>query len=223
MKFIYFIIPLLILAFSQAFADEQEIWELHEPMPTPKGEHAVVAINDKIYVIGGHDASFTALDVVEVYDTKNDIWSTLSPMPKALHHTGIAVHEEKIYVTGGYGQGWRKASNSLFIYEPATDKWTTGSSMPTARGGLIAEIIGNTLYAVGGADHFALPINEAYDINSGIWEKKSPMPTARDHLKSAAINGKMYVIGGRDFSPSRNLDSNEMYDPQMDLEGRQST
>ena len=216
MKIIIVIFLPLVFLYASAFAEQQEIWEWHEPMPTPRGEHTVIAIDDMIYVIGGHDVFYNGLSIVEVYDTKNDSWSTVSPMPKGLHHMGIAVHDEKIYVVGGYEQGWRKASNSLFIYDPTSDIWTAARNMPTARGGLTAEFIGDTLYAVGGADHFALSVNEAYNVNSGTWEKKSPMTQARDHLKSAAIDGKMYVIGGRDFSPSRNFGSNEVYYPETD-------
>ena len=40
------------------------------------------------------------------------------------------------------------------------------------------------------------------------------VPTARDHLAVAAIDGRLYAVGGRiDGNYSRNLASNEAYDP----------
>ena len=43
------------------------------------------------------------------------------------------------------------------------------------------------------------------------------MPTARDHLAAAAIDGRLYAVGGRvDGNYSRNLTTNEAYDPGAD-------
>src|SRR5262249_34624544 len=40
------------------------------------------------------------------------------------------------------------------------------------------------------------------------------VPTARDHLAAAALDGRIYAVGGRiDGNYSRNLSSNEAYDP----------
>jgi len=101
MKFIYFIIPLFILAFSQAFAEEKMIWESNTPLPTPRAYPGYASFDEKIYVIGGFDNAERALDVVEVFDTQTNSWSTLSPLPEPLHHTAAAAYEGKIYVVGG--------------------------------------------------------------------------------------------------------------------------
>ncbi len=187
-------------------------WQVFELMPTARTEVAAVAIDDKIYVVGGFDKDGRAVSVVEVFDTKNNSWASIAPMPLALHHVGAAAHEGKLYVVGGYKEGWI-ATNSLFIYDPATGQWKKGKEMPTARGALTVQFIDHTLYAVGGADHIVFPVNEAYDYLSDRWETKASMPTPREHLASAVVNGKMYVIGGRQGSLSSNLDSNEVYDP----------
>jgi len=176
MKVFLLFFLLFVFLSSPAFASEQGIWELNEPMPTPRAELAGVVIDEKIYVIGGFDFHGNALATVEVYDTRNDSWSTVSPMPEGRDHPAAAAYDGKIYVVGGFEQGWRKATNTLFIYDPKSDEWTIGKNMPTPRGALSAEFIGNKLYAVGGADHFAIPVNEVYDVNTETWDKKSPPP-----------------------------------------------
>ena len=60
--------------------------------------------------------------------------------------------------------------------------------MPTARSGLAAAIVGNTLFALGGysfggddGDLTALPLDvvDAYDIVGGSWSAAEPMATPR--------------------------------------------
>jgi len=146
---------------------------------------------------------------------------------------GAAEYDGKIYVIGGFEYTlplvthWR-ATNYLFIYDPVSDQWTRGADMPTPRAALAAEFIGNTLYAVGGADllsgkftrmvfeEISYPINEAYDPQSDTWSKKASMPTPRDHAASAVIDEKLYVIAGRQSDKAIKIDANEVYDPKID-------
>jgi len=53
----------------------------------------------------------------------------------------------KIYVAGGYTGNW-VPSDALLIYDSDTDSWEFGEKMPTVRGALAAEFVGNALYAL---------------------------------------------------------------------------
>ncbi len=237
MKFIYFIIPLFILAFSQAFAEEEMIWESNTPLPTPRAYPGYASFDEKIYVIGGFDNAERALDVVEVFDTQTNSWSTLSPLPEPLHHTAAAAYEGKIYVVGGtqdqqfslFGLHFRETvqgESMFFIYDINKHEWKRGPDMPTPRMALTAQVIDGILYVIGGANHYPYPIwgaehewysvNEAYDISKNTWQAKAPMPTPRDHLQSAVLDNKIYVISGRQTSLESTLNSNEVYDPISD-------
>ena len=205
---------------SLVFAQETtEIWESLPMMPTPRTEVVAVAVDEKIFVIGGFDRDGNATDTVEVYDTLNNSWGKVSPLPEKLHHVGAAASvtasNNEIYVVGGYKNGWI-ATDSMFIYNTDTDTWDSGPTMPTARGALTVQFIDGILYAVGGANQTVLSTNESFDIETNTWETKMDMPTAREHLSSAVVEGKMYVIGGRVMSMTSNLGTNEVYDPQTD-------
>ncbi|MGI9567115.1 MAG: Kelch repeat-containing protein [Nitrosopumilus sp.] len=205
--------PHLLLVFAQ---ETREIWESLPMMPTPRTEVVAVAVDEKIFVIGGFDRNGKATDTVEVYDTVNNSWGKVSPMPEKLHHVGAAAaSNNEIYVVGGYKNGWI-ATNSMFIYNTDTDTWDIGPTMPTARGALTVQVIDDTLYAVGGANKAVLSTNESFNIIANTWEAKTDMPTAREHLSSAVVEGKMYVIGGRVMSMTSNLGTNEAYNPQTD-------
>ena len=88
--------------------------------------------------------------------------------------------------------------------------------MPTARGALAAEFVGDKLYAIGGfSTDGTYAIVEQYDPITDSWDEKTSMPTAREHLASASVDGKLHAIGG--FAKGiGNLDVNERYDPQTD-------
>ncbi len=207
--------PLLPLVFAQ---ETTEIWESLPMMPTPRTEVVAVAVDKKIFVIGGFDRNGKATDIVEVYDTVNNSWGKVSPMPEKLHHVGAAASttsNNEIYVVGGYKNGWI-ATDSMFIYNTDTDTWDSGPTMPTARGALTVQFIDGILYAVGGANKTVLSTNESFNVKTNTWETKMDMPTAREHLSSAVVEDKMYVIGGRVMSMTSNLGTNEVYDPQTD-------
>ena len=49
-------------------APQDGSWRTLAPMPTARQEVAVAALQGKVYVIGGYDATGTPSDLVEVYD-----------------------------------------------------------------------------------------------------------------------------------------------------------
>jgi N-acetylneuraminic acid mutarotase len=57
----------------------------------------------------------------------------------------------KLYAVGGGSISGD--SNVVEAYNPATNTWSTKTSMPTAREGLGNGVTANKLYAVGGASH----------------------------------------------------------------------
>ena len=90
-------------------------------------------------------------------------------MPVALNHAAIAVYRSDIYVVGGY-EDPNRATAHLLRYDPATDRWTRLAKMPTKRGALTAGVIGDRLYAAGGADDGnALNTLEVYDFKTRRW------------------------------------------------------
>eukprot|EP01045_Picozoa_sp_COSAG04_P019072 COSAG04_NODE_1819_length_5500_cov_5.703573_1_plen_130_part_00 len=99
-------------------------------------------------------------------------------------------------------------SGPLEIYESTTDSWSTAASMPTSRYDFAAAIVGNTLFALGGASHVeptgcqdapwmpgcedawsedeTLDVVMAYDIDGDSWSTAEPMGTPRGVLAAVA-------------------------------------
>ena len=96
----------------------------------------------------------------------------------------------KLYVAGGSG------SNRLDIYDPETNRWTTGAPMPSPAVGLAGVVVGSSLYVLGG------PNGEVrlYNANTNRWSMRPPLLTPRQYLAAAKVmvNGepRIVAVGG---------------------------
>ena len=194
-----------------------DIWMVGKPLPTPRTEVTAASLNNLVYVIGGFTNDGRISNLVEAYNTSNNFWNkNINTLPIPLHHTVASTYDGKIYVIGGYTGDWIP-SDRLFIYDPIINNWTSGPSMPTARGSPVASFVDGILYVIGGDLHDNPLSNvEAYDTNNRTWVTLSSMPTSRHHAASAVVDGKIYVIGGRITDSLVNVDILEKYDPVSD-------
>jgi hypothetical protein len=79
------------------------------------------------------------------------------------------------------------------IYSPATNTWSTGPPMPTARAALAAAaapcpggaIPAGCIYAIGGVNGAPLNVVDVYNTFTNSWFTETPMPTKRDFLAAA--------------------------------------
>lgn len=204
-------------AFSQwSFVDDLNV--------SRSGVATAVAPDGTIYSMGGNvigDPDMT--DVTEAYDRAADLWTVRAPMPTLRTALAAAATKKgKIYVFGGSPESHGYGSlTTVEIYDPATDTWTTGEPMPTARTGHKA-VTGpdGRIYLIGGysLDHGGhLNVLEIYDPAANTWTTGSPMPTARQQFGAAlGANGKIYVIGGSDEWRSGIMTTVEIYDTATD-------
>lgn len=193
-----------------------------------------VAFDSKIYVAGGVLTPPTGYSAhFEAYDVQTSRWEALTPLPEARHHIALAEADGLIYGIGGFSGGfpfWR-AHTSVFIYDPRTDRWSAGPSLPEARAEGVVMTVSGKLYAIGGraaatpgASHFNDYADSArsdvLDPASGRWTRVADAPSARNSAAAAVIAGKVYVVGGRqalkqpDGSLRQvNVPTLEVYDP----------
>jgi N-acetylneuraminic acid mutarotase len=210
----------LLLGAALGLADTLGRWRQAAPARYKRTEVGVATVRGKIYVIGGF-RRLGVTRIMEEYDPATDQWRTRAPLPVPLHHIGVGVVQERIYVIGGFRRRflnfWHPV-NTVYAYDPETDRWSERTPMPTARGALAVGVVGDYLYAIGGYDgERNTPANEVYDPIRDRWDVKRPMPTPRDHLAVAAVEGMLYAIGGRlQLAYARNLAVNEAYDPTTD-------
>jgi len=219
-------------------------WKKGAPFPEPDEELYGVAVNSKMYVIGGWGDG-KARGVNYEYDPATDRWTKKQPMPRPAHHAALAAANGKIYAFGGFvapattaipvGAAWEPIDNA-WEFDPATDSWKALPPLPGKRGSAIAAEVDGKIYVIGGAttmegskDPFftafgparVLGTNEVYDPATNKWESRNPMSVPRNHAFGGVVNGKIYVIGGRTgqafILSATNTDVVEEYNPASNM------
>ena len=208
-------------------------------MPTPRGALAAVAVENKIYTVGGAKiptgmelpdglnvrGPVELVGTVEVFDTEKNSWTTLKSMPLARNHHDVAYLDGKLYVIGGaigscFPGGWSSNVPMNEVYDIATETWSTRAPMPNARSAIGAAALEGKIYVIGGegwGDELGrvFRANQAYDPNSNSWAEKARMPTPRHGFAKGVIDGKFYAVSG--VTSASNMFSivavNEVYTP----------
>jgi N-acetylneuraminic acid mutarotase len=93
----------------------------------------------------------------------------------------------KMYVTGG--QAEEGSENSVCVYDPQADAWTSLASMSIARQCHAAAVVGGKLYVFGGHDSYEenLSTAEVYDPASDSWAQVLSLTTERNSVVAVAL------------------------------------
>ena len=193
-------------------------WKALAPMPTKRGSPVAVALNDKIYVIGGAVAGpgqgavhprtpHTSVGTVEEYDPAANTWRSRAPMPTPRNHAVGGAVNGKIYVVSGRVGGAFISGGSSNVgvteaYDPATDSWSQGlARMGQARSAGAGGAWGGKLYVTGGeyqdpGTMATFRSLEAYDPASNAWQTLAPMPVSRHGLAGAVVGNRLHMVSG---------------------------
>jgi non-specific serine/threonine protein kinase len=207
--------------------DARSPWQAGPPLPMPLDEPRAVALDGRIYLVGGvsaldrtHDGGELVRELPDVtaLDPATGRYEARAPMPEAGNHVGVVTHDGDIYVLGGYQpELGEPAKNRFSRYDPERDRWTELAPMPFRRGAMAVGVIGDRLIVAGGADGVGKETSraDAYDFQTRTWHRIADMPTAREHVGAAVVGGLLYVIGGR-AGEDDDLRVVERYDPRSD-------
>jgi len=190
-------------------------WEYRTPIPYDgfSWGHAAAVVNDQIYVIGGESGVVTngQLDPkVLRYDPEADIWAKpLAQIP--INHSVLAADAilGKIYVVG--------TGAHLQIYDPASDRWTQGASLPVPVFAPGISVVNDELYVLGGAVdgsdwNCVITAVQIYDPRNDEWRMGKGMSAPRCDLAAAVQHERVHVFGGFDRA-WRAVNTNEQFSP----------
>lgn len=167
-------------------------------LPTVRQEHAVVALEGEIYVIGGFVPTITAS--VQAFDPAASAWRDAADFPFPLHHANAAVVGGRLFVAGFYlGMSFTNADGRVFEYDPVLDSWAERGLMPAGseRASSCVAAFDGKIYLFGGARAGSVQDASVYDVESNSWQELPPLPEPREHCVAAAIDGLLYVASGR--------------------------
>ncbi|CAD7698930.1 unnamed protein product [Ostreobium quekettii] len=201
-------------------------WASKAALPLARSDHQAVAVGDLVYIVGGLDASNSAIDDVTIYDTVLDTFSPGPALPTPLHRFGIAflsadsgTSNGTIYVMGGLESADfdALASDRVHILDLGTMEWSEGPPLAVPRSDLCGYAVNGKVLAAGGyAAEFAstLASVEVLDLSSGEWAAVEDMPTPRGDVKCGVLGDKFVVAGG--FLDPLNLFRNTFFRQEVE-------
>ncbi|MDR0798019.1 MAG: hypothetical protein LBE70_04855, partial [Nitrososphaerota archaeon] len=181
----------------------EDSWNTKTPMTQARAGLGVVAVDGKIYAIGGISSFGNVVGTNERYDPKTDTWVTLKPMPTPRSNFAIAAYQGKIYCISGGGP--------TEIYDIATDSWSKNKSVAPFSWGTAVTIDEKI---------FVIQNHELYMFNPATnkWTKKTSMSTFTPHNGiSVAVDGKLMVCAGFIEYPIQIEMRVLIYDPKTDM------
>ena len=195
-------------------------WTAKTPMPALRHGLAAVALDGKVYVMGGSDGS-AASNALEIYDPARDSWSHKTPMPTARVFLAAAAVNGRIYAIGGSPDCCGESqTDAVEVYDPATDHWDAVASLPRALQVSAAAALGGRIYVLGGfiPGSGVQDSTFEYDPAANAWAARQPMPVKRDQAPAVVLGTRIHVLGGSVNCHCQAIDDHHGYSPGPDLQ-----
>jgi N-acetylneuraminic acid mutarotase len=145
-------------------------WLTKATMPNTNGLGAYAVVGQYLYTFGGWRGNPCCDSDAFRYDMANDVWTTIASLPTGLEGASAAAANGKIMIYGGgtpftgAAAGAHKAGglsltswldaidavSTTYIYDPATNTYTTGTALNQARTRFAGGNVGARAIAVGG-------------------------------------------------------------------------
>ena len=189
-------------------------WRALAPMLTARSRHALVAVHDQLFAIGGATHG-DITGAVERYDPTVDQWTGLNAgKPTRVSNIGAAAIGERIVVPGGWTPQ-EKPTELVEVYDLESETWSQVASLPRPLCAYALAVYKDRVYLFGGIDDRGQTnTTYIYDPQTDNWSKGQNMPTRRAYAAAATINTRIFVVGGFDSKHEQN--TCEAYSPEED-------
>ncbi|WP_460669634.1 Kelch repeat-containing protein [Larkinella ripae] len=197
-------------------------WVERAKFPTdPRNDFWLVAVNDKVYLLGGYSTTQRYYDAWE-YDPASNRWTEKAKTTftqSAIFFPPIRplVANGKIFFPAAVGPTPNDVKANVHEFDPVANKWSVKGALPTGFDpyGTAAFVIGDKAYFAGHSSSagFVKKVWE-YTISSDKWTQKGDLtgPLSSGSI-GASINGKGLVIGASE--PGQPI-ATLSYDPATD-------
>jgi uncharacterized protein (TIGR03437 family) len=110
---------------------------------------------------------------------------------------GMVAASGRLYYIGGLDQSG--PTTRVQIYDPDTNQWGTGASMPTAVTAAQTAAVGSRIFVIGGwsdADGTATNLVQVFDAATNRWTRQPPAPIPEFGGVAASVGTRIFVMGG---------------------------
>jgi len=120
----------------EKYNPRDDAWSTVPPLQTRRAYAGGVAVNNKLYVIGGtQDDLLTSHNGCEVFDIENQTWSCIGNLVVSRALCGVVYLDEHIYVLGGK-KNCRERTSKIECYDFELNVWKVLGSVPNCIGGI---------------------------------------------------------------------------------------
>jgi N-acetylneuraminic acid mutarotase len=180
-----------------ALHSELAEWVTLSPMPEPRFGHRMVALGNRLYVVGGTGGGAAVL----IYDVGADRWSRGADMPAVRDHLAALAVGDEVWAVGGRVGG--EIQDRVDIYDPQADDWRAGPPLPQATSAAAEGLLGTRVLISGGEDpggtggmvdaHWQLDTSSG---DAATWQQLSPPPLTVHGAHGAVIGDRFLIAGG---------------------------
>ena len=136
----------------EVYDTDDDTWTKLANMPRINWAQSAVAVNGKIYVLGGRchsaDGPYASVDV---YDPQTNKWTTVSDMPTGRSSLTACVLDGNIFAIGGWYHSGSSFYDKVETYDPERDEWKTDHPVPFKRAVLASIVLDGKIYVYGGS------------------------------------------------------------------------
>ena len=175
--------------------DSRSEWVYTTPMQETRKNASAVALDGKIYVLGGENAT-GSLKTFAVYDTEKKTWESLPEYPdteSGICRAAVFAYNNEIYVIGGQTDTGvtAKLLKSVYAYNTETRQWQKKADLAEGRTDLAYACSKDKLYVwskAGTTDQA-----EIYDIKTDTWET-AVLPDTSAIIAAASVDNRVFVL-----------------------------
>ena len=135
------------LASVEVYDPTTESWAAGVALPSEVNHGTAITINEKIYLVGGRNASYQHINQVLCFDPSTNQWSTKANMPTGRHAAKLVWFENRIWAIGGSNGA---SISKVESYDPISDSWQIETPLSIARNWATAWVRNGKIFVAGG-------------------------------------------------------------------------
>ena len=156
--------------------------------------HGVVALDGRIYALGGVNMKGDELNTAEVMDVATQEWRNIADMNTRRRGVGAGVLNGKVFAVGGHDG--ERCLSSVECYDPEEDTWSHVGNLTVARYAAGVCVLDGFLYCVGGRSRKRTEKTvERFNPDTNTWSLVAKMNHSRTYAGALSHDGCVYVMG----------------------------
>lgn len=201
---------------AELFDPTTSSWSVTDSLAAERESHTATRLLDgRVLVVGGErkNQTFpttTSRNSVEIYDPVSATWDAAAPLATARSfHTATLLPDGRVLVVGGHTWVFWQLNAAVLdtveLYDPAADAWTSGGTLSTPRSGHSATLLADGRVLVAGGSGATA---ELFDPASKTWSATGSMGEGRRSHFAVLLQDGRVIVGG-----SGSATSTEVYSP----------